>query len=89
MNLISDLFLLERLDYLIRTKATGTPRELASRLKASERNVYRLIGKLREEGFPIAYDKCAESYYYDAEVYMRFDIIVGQESLLTIQNRNF
>lgn len=84
MNLFSDLFLLERLDHLIRTRATGTPIQLASRLDTSERNVYRLIGKLRDMGFPINYDKNYDSYYYDEPVLLRIDITVGHEKLLAI-----
>lgn len=85
MNLFSDLFLLERLDYLIRNRATGTPHQLASRLDTSERNIYRLISRLRDMGLPIAYDKFVDSYYYNEPVQMRFDIVVGNEKLLGIK----
>jgi predicted DNA-binding transcriptional regulator YafY len=82
MHLFDDLILLERLNYLIRIKGTGTPAQLATRLGASERNLYRLIGRLRDQGFPIAYDKKSDSYYYTEPVKMSFEIAVGEEKLL-------
>lgn len=85
MQLFQDLFLLQRIDYLIRSRATGSPAELASRLSISERKVYRLIGSLRDQGFPITYDKQQESYCYAEPVKMEFSIVVGRENLLLIR----
>jgi predicted DNA-binding transcriptional regulator YafY len=84
MQIFDDLILLERLNYLIRIKGTGTPAQLAARLGASERNTYRLISKLRDQGFPIAYDKKSDSYYYTAPVKMQFEIAVGDQKLFKI-----
>ncbi|MCC6460449.1 MAG: hypothetical protein IT260_08265 [Saprospiraceae bacterium] len=91
MNLFSDLFLLERVDHLIRTRATGKPTQFASRLETCERNVYRLIGRLRDMGFPIEYDKQSDTYFYKEPVRLRFDIVVGDEKLLLIRGgeKNF
>ena len=58
MNLFADLFLIQRIDHLLRTRATGTPVQLAERLGINERKLYRLMGEFRDQGFPIAY-----SYY--------------------------
>ncbi len=55
------LNLLERLDGLIRRKATGKPTELARRLGICERKVYNLIGELKAIGVPIAYSNERES----------------------------
>ncbi len=85
MNLFSDLFLLQRIDHLVRTRATGTPQRLAERLQISERHVFRLISDLREQGFPIAYDKQAESYYYSEPVKIEISILVGNENLMIIR----
>ena len=85
MNIFTDLFLLQRIDHLILTRATGTPVELAERLSISERKLYRLIGELRDQGFPIAYDKPADTYYYSEPVKIEFSILVGQEKLMTIR----
>ncbi|MFN0215676.1 MAG: hypothetical protein ACKVT2_15570 [Saprospiraceae bacterium] len=84
MNIISHLFLLQRIDHLVRTRATGPPVQLAGRLGTSERNLYRLIGELRDQGFPIAYDKLADTYYYSEPVKIEFSILIGQEILLAI-----
>ena len=85
MNLFTDLFLLERLDQLIRTKATGTPEVLASRLEICVRNVFRLITQLREMGFPVEYDKAKGHYYYSEHVELVFFFKVGGKSLFKIQ----
>lgn len=55
---------LERIDYLIRTKATGTPKQLAAKLKLSERCVRNYINILRELGAPITYCRKRGCYYY-------------------------
>ena len=85
MNIFDELFLLQRIDHLVRTRATGTPAQLASRLNVSERNLYRLLGDLRDRGFPIAYDKQASTYYYVEPVKLDISIMVGSEKLLLIQ----
>ena len=85
MNVFEDLFLLQRIDHLIRTRATGTPDQLADRLNISERHVYRLVGKLRDQGLPIGYDKFKCTYYYSEPVALRFDIEVNGRKLLAIK----
>lgn len=85
MQIFEDLFLLQRIDHLIRTRATGKPEQLASRLGVSERKIYRLIGSLRDQGFPISYNKREDTYYYDDEVRLEFSIVVGHEKLLLIR----
>ncbi|KAA8476162.1 HTH domain-containing protein [Arcticibacter tournemirensis] len=55
---------LERIDYLIRSKSTGTPDELARRLEMSERTLYAFIHEMRASGAPIGYSKTIRSYYY-------------------------
>lgn len=85
MDIFSNLFFLQRIDHLIRTRATGSPEQLASRLSVSERNVYRLIKELKCQGFPIAYDKQANTYYYSEPVRLDFSIIIGPEKLLAIR----
>jgi predicted DNA-binding transcriptional regulator YafY len=55
MQLLKTLRQLEYLDHLIRTKATGTPKNFAERLHLSERQLYRLIEELKDLGLPIYY----------------------------------
>ena len=85
MNIFTDLFLLQRIDHLIRTRATGTPTQLAERLDISQRKLYRLMGEFRDQGFPITYDKQADTYFYSEPVKIEFSILVGQENLMTIR----
>ncbi|MBX2929126.1 MAG: hypothetical protein KF852_14915 [Saprospiraceae bacterium] len=85
MQIFNDLFYFERIDALIRRGATGTPEALALRIGLSRRHLLRLIGALREQGFPIAFDKCRSTYYYTEPVKIRFEVIVGDDELFRIQ----
>ncbi|MBK8043598.1 MAG: HTH domain-containing protein [Haliscomenobacter sp.] len=67
---------LERLDGLIRRKATGKPGALAQRLGISERQVYKLVSALRELGAPVVYCNKRETYYYTQEVEFRRELFV-------------
>ena len=65
MTVIEKLRLIERMDGLIRRKATGTPKELAEKLKISERSVYNLIRQMKEMGGPIIYSNSDRAYKYE------------------------
>lgn len=73
MNLIEKIRLIERVDGLIRRKATGNPSQLAGRLNISERSLYNLINLMKEMEAPVAYCRTMESFYYEYEV----DFTVG------------
>ncbi len=64
MSLIAQLQKLDRLDGLIRRKATGSSKQLAARFGCSQRTVYNLLNMLRELGAEIRYCKDRCSYYY-------------------------
>lgn len=85
MKLIEQLRLLERLDQLIRMKATGTPAQLASRIEVSERQLYRLIQSLKDMGFPIEYCKECQHYRYTQEVKLRVEILIAEEAMVKIK----
>jgi hypothetical protein len=92
MELIDDLRTIERMDNFIRLKATGTPDDLAGRFDISTRSIERLIADMRNMGLPILYDKDRKTYYYEEEVKIRFEIVVGKDNLLRIrggENNNF
>lgn len=58
---------LEQIDHLIRTKATGTPKEMAQKLGISERAWYKIRDELINDlNFPIAYCSIQRTYYYTA-----------------------
>ncbi len=79
MKLFEEINLLERLDQLIRLKATGTPCELAKKLELSEREVYRIIAELRLKDIKIAYCKKRCSYYYENETFLKFQAHVIED----------
>jgi hypothetical protein len=85
LNIFEDLFLLQRIDSLIRTRATGSPKALCERLEISECSVYRMIERLRDMGLPVAYDKKRQTYFYEKSVKWNVEFVVGDEKLLKIQ----
>jgi len=85
MNIFDNLFLLQRLDHLIRSKATGNPAQLGARLGTCKRNTQRMIARLRDQGFPIAYDKERNSYYYFKSVSIRFEVQIEGDPLVNIR----
>ena len=56
--------MLERLDGLIRRKATGSREELAERLGVSVRTVTSLKQELEDFGAEICFDRISNSYVY-------------------------
>ncbi len=84
MKLIEELRLIQRIDQLIRLKATGSPKDLARRLDVSERTAYRIIQALKEMGIPIKYCKSKQSYMYEKKVKIRFECIIDDEKEIQI-----
>lgn len=68
MTLLEKLKMIERIDGLIRRKATGTPKELAQRLDISERGLFKTLKLMKEMGGPINYSNSRSSYVYEYEV---------------------
>ncbi|MGD1842800.1 MAG: hypothetical protein ACFB0B_18165 [Thermonemataceae bacterium] len=58
---------LDRLDGLIRMKATGRPAVLAARLDISESTLYEFINLMKDLGAPIKWDAYRSSYVYEPE----------------------
>ena len=63
---------LEYLDFLIRTKSTGTPQHLAKKIGTSLRTVYDYLDLLKSLGAPIDYSKDRLTYYYAEEGHFEF-----------------
>ncbi|MGB5610211.1 hypothetical protein [Eudoraea sp.] len=63
-QIIKQIAKLERVDQLIRLKATGRPSDLAKRLEVSEATVFRIIDTMKEMNAPIYYDLARQSYLY-------------------------
>jgi predicted DNA-binding transcriptional regulator YafY len=66
---------IDKMNYLIRSKRTGTPIQFAEKLEISESTLYQHLNDLRELGAPIAYDKFRQTYYYETcgEIKIHFE----------------
>jgi len=64
MSAIKYIERLKRMDYLIRTRNTGSPGDFAAKLGISERSLYEYINAMRELGAPVAYSYHDNSYIY-------------------------
>lgn len=65
--------ILIRIDELIRTKLTGTPKQLAQKLEISERSVHYYIAFMKNEmKAPIVYDSKNETYLYETDCKLCF-----------------
>ena len=73
MDFITQLERINRINQLIKRKATGSPAQLARRLELSERRVYQLISLIKTLGAPIYFDRAHNSYCYSENV----EFIVG------------
>jgi hypothetical protein len=92
LKLFKELNMLEQLDQLIRQKATGTPEQLAKRLRICERDLYRIIAELREKDIKIKYCKRRCCYYYEVETFLKFYACVienGKERKIIGGENNF
>jgi predicted DNA-binding transcriptional regulator YafY len=68
MNLYKQLRRMDRLDRMLQTRSTGTPKELAQKLELSPSHVYQIIRSLKSDfNAPIYYSRTEQSYYYDEE----------------------
>ena len=62
-----------RLNELIITKQTGSPKQLAQKLEISERSVHYYIAFMKNEmKAPIVYDNKLETYLYETECKLCF-----------------
>ncbi|WP_300601615.1 HTH domain-containing protein [Niabella sp.] len=61
------LYRLALLHYLISQRKTGTPLELAKKIKVSERQVYYYLHLLKEMGASIEFCSKMQSYFYKEE----------------------
>lgn len=52
------------IDYHIKTQAAGNIKALANKIHLSEAGAYKFLEEMKEEGFPIAYSRKENRYYY-------------------------
>jgi len=70
--IIKQIELIDRIDQLIRFRATGNAVELASRLEISKTKLYRVINTMKSLNAPIEYDIKLESFAYVKAVGFKF-----------------
>lgn len=58
---------IERVDQLIRLKATGCPVELSQKLGVTRSTIYLIVECMKEMGAEINYCKLRKSFYYESE----------------------
>ena len=58
---------LYRIHQLIIQEHTGTPDELAHRMKISRRQLYYQLNELRDRGAMIKYDRIRRTFYYNSD----------------------
>jgi len=64
MTFLEKVQLIERVDQLIRMKATGSAEDLSDRIGVSRSTVYELIDCMRAMGAEIEYCRHRQSFYY-------------------------
>lgn len=83
MNEIKYLERLKRINEIIKSKSSGTPKEFAQKLKISESYLYRCINEMKEMGVPVNYDRNLRHYYYtkefDLKISYSIQLISGEE----------
>ena len=75
MSLAKYLNRFTTIHHKIRTRSTGTPKQLAAELHISESRLLDNLADLKAMGAPIEYDKEKKTYYYSHEVdiVLKFD----------------
>ncbi|MBD0404786.1 MULTISPECIES: HTH domain-containing protein [unclassified Flammeovirga] len=84
MLLQKQLERIERIDYLIRKRGTGTPIELAEKLEITDRTLRTLLTQMREMGAEIYYDHHRMSYVYKKQ-YCFFFGFIHEDAVKTIK----
>jgi len=79
MDILEKIHRIERIDQLIKMKATGTPAQLARRLGTSERTIYEIIKLMKKIGAPIYYCRYRKSYCYRKDVSFSFGFTLAKK----------
>tara|TARA_R110002012_G_scaffold6379_2_gene29231 strand:+ start:6481 stop:6795 length:315 start_codon:yes stop_codon:yes gene_type:complete len=82
MKAIQQFEALQQLNKLISQQKTGSPDEIATRLKISRSHVYNLVEVLRDWGAPVKYSRRLRSFFYSEPICLSIVIdvkIVAQD----------
>ncbi|WP_103072318.1 DNA-binding protein [Aquimarina sediminis] len=80
--IIKQVEIIERMDRLIRMRATGAPEDFAFRLDISKTKLYRMINIMKSLKAPIAYDITIQSFVYEEAVGFSFGFYRMEQSAL-------
>lgn len=75
MGILKYVNRLQRMDALIRRRATGTPEEFAERLGLCRSALMENIREMKELGAPISYCKHRQSYFYEKAIVLHIGYI--------------
>ena len=64
MTTMKIIFILRRMDQMIRFQSTGSPEAFATHLSVSERSMYNYLAMLKRLGAPIRFSRSHDSYIY-------------------------
>ncbi|WP_019987854.1 hypothetical protein [Rudanella lutea] len=79
--------LIERIDRLIRQRATGTPEQMAERLGISRSTWFNYLTVLKNDlNFPVEYDREHQTYYYSLPGAFRVGYVVDEESVISVND---
>ena len=65
MKMIYQLQRIQKINRMIKSAQTGSPKEFAGELGISESHFYRYIDELQEMGVPIQYSRARKTYFYE------------------------
>lgn len=77
MLLFNEIRRLNRINYLIKHRATGTPDEFASKLNVSRRQLFNLLEVFNTMGAKVKYDRGYETYYYSGDYNLNITVDVN------------
>jgi hypothetical protein len=63
---------IQTIDYLIRIKATGSPRQFARKLSISQSTLFKYLGDMKALGAPIVFSYDRSTYLYEREGFFDF-----------------
>ncbi len=76
MKMIYQLERIKKINRMVKSASTGSPKEFAGELGISESHLYRYIEELNEMGIPIHYSRARKTYYYEnnAELSLNYSL---------------
>ena len=76
MRNLKQLERLRKIHQLIKVQNTGTPNELAKKLRISTRLLYLLLEHLKELDAPLVFNRCSKTYYYTHDFELKIQVSV-------------